>query len=865
MRIRLAVPATVLALAASAVIGMPSAKAATPLQVANFNQSVTADPTTTAAFAWHLPKASSTAKAKAQQTVFAWGPSGIFSCETAEFADFPLASATVASYVAYFDSPMLSGLTPGTDYQGCAIDNTGARSATYSFSTAPATQDSVTVLAFGNANWRSTSSYQNYFGDTVAAARQAYPQADFLVHTGVVGSSQDQKHWDGFFTESQNAMAGIPWAPTPHSSNSYFTYNTNLPVGTSATQTANYAVRQGNLLYLSINAYLTTTAQRNATLAWIDDQLVGLPADTWIIAAIPGQFYGASSPSSTYRTELRNKFADIGVALVLQGSTQAYTRSLPIGGPAGDQIQWDYPSQNTISNADGVVYVTPGASGIQQLNPYPAATTSRDAWLTKWTQFGTPTAVAQSAGAKTYTAITVDADSIQVKATSVDGSFTDEFTINREPRPAVAPRELTPVNLNNGFGDDAQTQRVITWLGADSAKYSAPSISYSPVGQPLDSTVDSTIKNLGSPLASYTAYTTTLKDLNPGTTYQYRLNATALSAHGTPQTWQSPVYTFTTAPATDQPFTFLDFADSQGDSGTYADYWAHSLAAGLAAVPDAPFVLQNGDMADSGSHYPAWAQANGTLLSSVAFNPVVGNHDHGYQTVLDDALVRTNTDLPGPFPFTYYFVYGDALFLNLNTFGAGASSSDVKKLATWIRQVVEAHGSDSDGTDRWLIVTEHKSPYGGRWAGSSVTSAGSFGSGTLRSGLTPVYDELGVDLVLAGHDHNLIRSYPITWDAAARRAVIDRTAGDVTHADDGTIFFIPRNSGEKTYDLTSTSTTTRPWIHKLTNLGESGSIRTANPDLNVFAAVTVSPDSLVVNAYTAGSPDTPVDSFTILR
>ncbi len=86
----------------------------------------------------------------------------------------------------------------------------------------------------------------------------------------------------------------------------------------------------------------------------------------------------------------------------------------------------------------------------------------------------------------------------------------------------------------------------------------------------------------------------------------------------------------------------------------------------------------------------------------------------------------------------------------------------------------------------WNFVIMHQPTY----------SAGSYeGRAVLQEHFVPLFEEHGVDLVLAGHDHNYQRSYPLRDHAPVNR---DMNAYGV---DDGPIYIVTGGAGEGRYGL----------------------------------------------------------------
>ena len=434
----------------------------------------------------------------------------------------------------------------------------------------------------------------------------------------------------------------------------------------------------------------------------------------------------------------------------------------------------------------------------------------------------------------------------------------------------IQPRDLKLAFLNNGFGSDPQTARTLTWLGLDSAHYTAPYVKLAQAGASIDDqdALSSGCSHYALPsgLSGYTSYTCELTGLTPGTTYTYKVGAWSGD-----YPYESPAYTFQTA-ASSGEFTFIDFADSQSSPPReYAFYWGNTLRTALDAHPEAAFVTHTGDIVDNSMslHVAAWVKATGTALSSVAFNPVLGNHDDATAAAPMWANLFPRQSLTAvptynePSTLQYVYVYGNALFLHINT-NLG-TKDQLATTATWIHDAVAAHGKNADGTNRFIIVVEHKSPFGGDHSGAGTYPSGDHGNQEIVATLPKVFYEEGVDLVLAGHDHNLIRSLPIQWSAATNNAIWDRTKTGLTTINsdtDGLIYYIPRNSGAKTYSLiTEPSATSRPWIAYTWRL--TSHYRAA--DNTVYTVVKVTQSQIEVTTYRSGDSTNPVDSFTITQ
>lgn len=219
----------------------------------------------------------------------------------------------------------------------------------------------------------------------------------------------------------------------------------------------------------------------------------------------------------------------------------------------------------------------------------------------------------------------------------------------------------------------------------------------------------------------------TVKGLEPDTINCYALanSSTAMSER----------IGFRTAPPLDTTRTvkFLAFGDSGGGG---ADQYA--LLDQMMKVPY-DMIIHTGDLAyDQGS----LAQFEDTvftpyaeLLRHIAFLPAAGNHE--YDT-MQGAPFREVFNLPGEETW-YSYDYGPIHFAALDT------ESDYSVQAKWLSGDLAASKAP------WKVVYMHKPPY----------ESGVHGSDTsLRSLIAPIVEKYGVQLVLAGHDHDYERMTP---------------------------------------------------------------------------------------------------------
>lgn len=132
------------------------------------------------------------------------------------------------------------------------------------------------------------------------------------------------------------------------------------------------------------------------------------------------------------------------------------------------------------------------------------------------------------------------------------------------------------------------------------------------------------------------------------------------------------------------------------------------------------------------------------VLKSVPLASTVGNHDAdnaNYTYHFNPANLSQLGD-NGTVGGDYYYTYGDALFIQLNT-----QDTNSTEHIEFIKETVNAHPEC-----RWKIVTLHQDIYG------SAEHSNEPEITNLRYELVPAFEEYDIDLVLTGHDHAYSRS-----------------------------------------------------------------------------------------------------------
>ena len=248
---------------------------------------------------------------------------------------------------------------------------------------------------------------------------------------------------------------------------------------------------------------------------------------------------------------------------------------------------------------------------------------------------------------------------------------------------------------------------------------------------------------------SYISNKALIDNLKPGATYSYRVG-------GVNNAW-SAVGTFTTAKANKDTFEFIYITDTQANTDNMFDTSAKTVNRALTHVPDAKFLLIAGDLVESSGNsgseweWEQWFEKMQNNWFKLPIAPIQGNHDtspfsnmfyHFNTDTTFNSLQPTDakTAMNGT---VYSFVYGDALFMCINYEDYAKGEPYFAALEAWMRAETAAH-SDV----KWKIAAYHKAMF----TGSSAHQDDRDGR-AVRERMAPVFQNLGIDLAIQGHDH----------------------------------------------------------------------------------------------------------------
>lgn len=200
--------------------------------------------------------------------------------------------------------------------------------------------------------------------------------------------------------------------------------------------------------------------------------------------------------------------------------------------------------------------------------------------------------------------------------------------------------------------------------------------------------------------------------------------------------------------------------------------WNHTLNLALNKNPDIGFIISAGDQinknvngTDPGNEVEYSGFLSPSLLKSLPLATTIGNHDatnKSYTFHFNNPNSFVEEKSPSTAGNGYYYTYGDALFIVLNT-----NNYDCADHEALIKKAI----SENPDT-RWRIVVFHQDIYG-----SGQDHSDSDGM-ILRTQLTPILDKYDVDVVLQGHDHSYSRSYLLESDGKAHASFDANTTAD---------------------------------------------------------------------------------------
>ena len=268
----------------------------------------------------------------------------------------------------------------------------------------------------------------------------------------------------------------------------------------------------------------------------------------------------------------------------------------------------------------------------------------------------------------------------------------------------------------------------------------------------------------------------TMTGLEENTTYVYRVvNGDTISQ----------IYTFETGDF-DDGYSFILAGDPQigaGNTETDTVGWDETLDTAIAQL-DPDFLVSAGDQVNTNNNETQYTGYLNDALTYLTSATTIGNHDSGSAAYNEHFnLPNESTQLGATTAGTdYWFVYDNTLFMVINS--NNRSTAEHKEF------MESAIAQNPDV--RWKTVVFHHSVY---------STASHVNDGDIierREELPPVMSELGIDVVLMGHDHVYTRTYMMNGTTPDDSRGVQ---SEVTNPE-GVLYLTANSaSGSKYYDI----------------------------------------------------------------
>lgn len=463
---------------------------------------------------------------------------------------------------------------------------------------------------------------------------------------------------------------------------------------------------------------------------------------------------------------------------------------------------------------------------------------------------------------------------------------------------ATMPSASMPYDINMTVNGDPCTRMGFAWFtnpcvadgqvqlvakaGATEADFATPDFTFTAVSCEVKGLNYSVAKNLLEGIepnqkADYTSHKAVATGLAPATTYSYRV--------GRDGAW-SETGSFTTAPGrSDETYSFIYITDTQAQNDAMFSVSQKTVHAAVAQVPEAAFVLCNGDLVETSGEsnseweYEQWFSTMQDVWMNYPLVVTMGNHDkspngnfacHFNNSTAFNDNFAPGTDMNGT---VFSFVRGDVLYLIIS-YEDWNKEGYFDALTAWMRQEVNAHKDV-----KWRVASFHKNMFTG-----SRSHQDDADGKAVRQAMLPVFSELGINVALQGHDHiyevigpvnNLtktlaegsVENVEIIGEGGERENMTGK-AGGVFDVSKGTLYFLNNSAGKKKYEpRTEADMTASLSKHEVENYWGLFSGKFGQTGEPTFSRVDVSPETITFSTYVVDDLGnaTLFDNFSVVQ
>lgn len=437
--------------------------------------------------------------------------------------------------------------------------------------------------------------------------------------------------------------------------------------------------------------------------------------------------------------------------------------------------------------------------------------------------------------------------------------FSINMTVNGDPSTRMGFAWFTNPGVTEG-----QVQ-IVAKAEATDADFANPDFTFTAVSSDVKGLNYSIEKNRLDGIepnqkVDYTSNKAVATGLTPATTYSYRV--------GKDGSW-SEIGSFTTASGkSDESYSFIYITDTQAQNDGMFDVSQKTVHTAIAKVPEAAFVLCNGDLVETSGEsnseweYEQWFSTMQDVWMNYPLVVTMGNHDkspnHNFayhfnnSTDFNDKF-NPGTEMNGT---VFSFVRGDVLFLVIN-YEDWNKEGYFDSLTAWMRQEVEAHKDV-----KWRVASFHKNMFTG-----SRSHQDDADGKAVRQAMLPVFSELGINVALQGHDHiyevigpvnnmdktlaeGSVESVETVSDGGERENMTGKTGG-VFDVSKGTLYFLNNSAGKKKYEpRTEAEMIASLDKHEIENYWGLFSGKFGQTGEPTFSRVDVTPQTITFSTYT---------------
>jgi hypothetical protein len=424
------------------------------------------------------------------------------------------------------------------------------------------------------------------------------------------------------------------------------------------------------------------------------------------------------------------------------------------------------------------------------------------------------------------------------------------LTASGSQTPQTATVKNTVLNIGT-----TEAQRNIVWY-SDSA--AAGEVQLALKSAMTDNTFPASYQTFAavrtnSSVSGFGSYKAAVTDLAAGTEYVYRVG----NSEG-----RSDIYSFKTGSFSGD-FSFLAAGDPQigssGNAGNDTAGWTTTLNKAESWFPNARFLISLGDQVETNNNETEY---NGFLtpdyLRSVTLATNIGNHDSSGAS--NGVNYKEHFGVPNSSPTLgltgaggdYWYSYNGVLFMSINT-----NNRSTAEHSAFLSGAVEEYKAQNDGADPlWKLVTFHHAIY------SSASHTTDADIRERRTELSPVFAQLGIDAVLAGHDHVYTRSYMM----GGQNGMTPVTEGYTADGNGQYAAYTKTNPNETLYITANSASGSKYYALKQTDFQFVAAQNQENtPNLT---KVDVTADTLTFTTYRTGASNTAgdvVDTFTLSK